>query len=105
MLVFTRTAQTLSYADDIDPAAADVATLGGNAAALANDLFVKDGSSSSRTWTDLYHARRTQTHSCRACTRCSSIWCEVYTQLGPLNFRRANRMKFSSFKRLTNDLC
>ena len=68
MLVSTRTARTLSYADDIELAAVDVATLVGNVAALANDLFAKDSSGSSRT----------RTYSCRARTRCSIR--EVYKQ-------------------------
>jgi hypothetical protein len=40
--------------DDVElpvAVAADVATLAGNVAALANDLFSNDGSGSSRTWT------------------------------------------------------
>ena len=102
MLVSTRTARTLSYAEDMELAAADVASLVGSVAALANDLFAKDGPGSSRTWTYSCHARRTRTHSCRARTRCSVH--EVYEQLGPLYFRRAYRMKFSTFKRLANEL-
>ena len=62
MLVSTRTARTLSYAEDMELAAADVASLVGSVAALANDLFAKDGPGSSRTWTYLCHARRTRTH-------------------------------------------
>ena len=46
-------------------AAADVASLVGSVAALANDLFAKDDPGSSRTWTYSCHARRTRTHSCR----------------------------------------
>jgi hypothetical protein len=104
MLVSTRTARTLSYAKDMELAAADVASLVGSVAALANDLFAKDGSGSNRTWIDSCHASRTRTNSCRARTRCSGVR-EVYKQLGPLYFRRAHRMKFSTFKRLANELC
>jgi hypothetical protein len=103
MLVSTRSARTLLYVEDMmELAAADVASLVGSVAALANDLFAKDGPESSRTWTDLCHARRTRTHSCRACTRCSVR--EAYKQLGPLYFRRTYRMKFLTFKRLANEL-
>jgi hypothetical protein len=55
-LVSTRIARTLSHADDMELAAANVATLVGNVAALATDLFAKDGSGS----------RRNRTYSCRA---------------------------------------
>ena len=92
MLVSTRIARTLSHADDMELAAANVATLVGNVAALATDLFAKDGSGS----------RRNRTYSCRARTRCSIR--DIYKQLGPLYFRRAYRMKFSTFKRLANEL-
>ena len=85
ILVSTRIARTLSYADEMELAAADVTTIVGNVAALATDLFAKDGSGGSR---------RNRTHPCRARTRCSI--CEIYEQLGPLYFRRAYRMKFSS---------
>jgi hypothetical protein len=102
MLVSTRTVWTLSYANDMELVAADVASLVGSVAALANDLFAKDGSGSNRTWIDSCHACRTRTNSCRAHTRCYVR--EVYKQLGPLYFRRAHRMKFSTFKRLANEL-
>ncbi len=56
------------------------------------------------TWTDsCQHARRNRTHLCRTRTRCSVR--EVYEQIGPLYFRRrAYRKKFSTFKRLANEL-
>ena len=98
MLVSTRTTRTLRYADNMELAAADSTIFVATAvAAFANDLFAKDGSGSSRTQTRSGGGGRL----CRACTR-RSILHEIYEQLGRVYFRRAYRMKFSTFKRLAN---
>ena len=102
MLISNRTTRTLRFADDMELAAADVATLVGTVAALASDVFANDGSGSSRTRTHSGTAPAGSGHPCRARRRRSIN--EIYKQLGPLYFRRAYRMKFSTFKRLANEL-
>jgi hypothetical protein len=90
----TRTTRTLRYADDMELAAADAATLVGSVAVLAKEGG--SNSASSRTWTS-------GGRLCRARKRHSVHG--IYKQLGPLYFGRAYRMKFSNFKRLSNELC
>jgi hypothetical protein len=78
MRASTRTTRTLRYADDMELAAADAATLVGTVAVLANEGG--SGSASSRTWTS-------GGRLCRAHNRRSVHY--IYEQLGPLYFRRA----------------
>ena len=67
MLISKRTTRTLRFADDMELAAADVATLVGTVAALASDVFAKDGcSGSSRTRTHSGTAPAGSGHPCRA---------------------------------------
>jgi hypothetical protein len=93
MLDSTRTTRTLRYAYDMELAAADATTLIGTVAVLANEGG--SGSASSRTWTS-------GGRLCRARKRRSVH--DIDKQLGPLYFRRAHRMKFSTFKCLANEL-
>ncbi len=101
MLVSTRTTRTLRYADDMELAAADSTIVVATAvAAFANDLLAKDGSGSSRTQTRSGATPGGGGRLRRARTRRSIR--EIYEQLGPVYFRRAYRMKFSTFKCLAN---
>ena len=87
------------YADQMEQAAADVATLVVSVAVVAVEVLVNLASGSRRTRT---HGGSAKGRSFRQRTRRSVD--EIYHQLGPLYFRRAYRMKFETFQRLADDL-